>query len=52
MRARVSASQAWGSTALSDGMADIVGFGDYGVIVALSDGDSFEAPGYPDEFLF
>lgn len=35
-----------------DGMADIVGFGDYGVIVALSDGDSFEAPGYPDEFLF
>lgn len=35
-----------------DGMADIVGFGDYGVIVALSDGDSAEAPGYPDEFLF
>ena len=35
-----------------DGMADIVGFGDYGVIVALSDGDSFEAPEYPDEFLF
>lgn len=35
-----------------DGMADIVGFGDYGTIVALSNGSSFEAPGYPDEFLF
>lgn len=35
-----------------DGMADIVGFGDYGTIVALSNGSGFEAPGYPDEFLF